>query len=439
MTPRTVFSKGYPFIKIKVSNSIAKLTLMLESEVKAIIIQCPFGMVAFNEETKLIGQVLFPKEPQKAARILARIEAGKMVGEVAELVDRLRKKGFDTFVSENTSLAKAVQKELGVKIQVSKPSKAGEVFRSSMERFAVETGFVKDAEEFRRWIHDVTLEITKLRVKRAVEKRDLIVAQAIQTLDDLDKTLNLFMGRIREWYGVHFPELDRLMDKHETYARLAFELGSRDDFTAEKIEDEGVPKPKAQQVAKAARESMGADLTEKDIMQIQALCKNVLELYKLRQALEDYLNALMEEIAPNVKALAGSLLGARLIALAGGLTNLAKKPASTIQVLGAEKALFRSLKTGTRPPKHGIIFQHALLHEAKRWQRGKIARVLAGKLAIAARIDAFGGKYAGEELKADLEKRVEEIQEKYAQPPPQRPETKPKRKFQRRRKRVSKR
>jgi nucleolar protein 56 len=169
------------------------------------------------------------------------------------------------------------------------------------------------------------------------------------------------------------------------------------------------------------------------------LCKNVLELYKLRQALEDYLNALMEEIAPNVKALAGSLLGARLIALAGGLTNLAKKPASTIQVLGAEKALFRSLKTGTRPPKHGIIFQHALLHEAKRWQRGKIARVLAGKLAIAARIDAFGGKYAGEELKADLEKRVEEIQEKYAQPPLQRPETKPKRKFHRRKKRVSKR
>jgi nucleolar protein 56 len=412
---------------------------MWESEVKAIIIQCPFGILAFNEETKLTGQVLFPKEPQKAARILARIETGKIVNEVAELVGRLRKKGFDTFVSENTSLANAIRKELGVKIQVSKPSKAGELIRKSMERFAVETGFVKDAEEFRRWIHDVTLEITKLRVKKAVEKRDLIVAQSIQTLDDLDKTLNLFMGRIREWYGIHFPELDRLIDKHETYARLAFILGSRDGFTPEKIEDEGLPKSKAQQVAKAAQASMGADLTEKDIMQIQALCKNMLELYKLRQALEDYLNALMEDIAPNVKALAGPLLGARLITLAGGLTNLAKKPASTIQVLGAEKALFRSLKTGTRPPKHGIIFQHALLHEAERWQRGRIARVLAGKLAIAARIDAFGGKYAGEELKADLEKRVEEIQEKYAQPPPQRLETKPKRKFQRRRKRVSKR
>lgn len=406
---------------------------------KATIIQCPFGILAFNEENKLAERVLFPKEPQKAARILARIETGKMADEVAELIDTLRKKGFDTFVSENTNLAKLIQKKLSVKIQVSKPSKAGELVRQSIERFAVETGFVKDAEEFGRWIHNVTLEKTKLQVKRAVEKRDLMVAQAIQTLDDLDKTLNLFMGRIREWYGIHFPELDRLMDKHETYARLASELGSRDSFTSKKIEDEGVPNNKAQQLAKAAQASMGADLTEKDIMQIQALCRNVLELYKLRQALEDYLNVLMEDIAPNVKTLAGSLLGARLIAVAGGLTNLAKKPASTIQVLGAEKALFRSLKTGTRPPKHGIIFQHALLHEAKRWQRGRIARVLAGKLAIAARIDAFGGKYAGEELKADLEKRVEEIQKKYAQPPPQRPETKPKRKFRRRRKRVSKR
>jgi nucleolar protein 56 len=94
------------------------------------------------------------------------------------------------------------------------------------------------------------------------------------------------------------------------------------------------------------------------------------------------------------------------------------RPASTIQVLGAEKALFRSLKTGARPPKHGLIFQHTLLHDAKRWQRGKIARVIAGKLAIAARVDAFGGHYIGDRLKADVNKRLEEIREKYKEPPP---------------------
>jgi nucleolar protein 56 len=108
-----------------------------------------------------------------------------------------------------------------------------------------------------------------------------------------------------------------------------------------------------------------------------------------------------------------------MIAIAGGLQNLAMRPASTIQVLGAEKALFRSLKTGARPPKHGLIFQHTLLHDAKRWQRGKIARVIAGKLAIAARADAFGqGHFIGEELKADINKRIDEIREKYKEPPP---------------------
>ncbi|MDH5460117.1 MAG: C/D box methylation guide ribonucleoprotein complex aNOP56 subunit, partial [Candidatus Bathyarchaeota archaeon] len=303
------------------------------------------------------------------------------------------------------------------KVEVSKPSKAGEMLRSRMERFAVETGFAKDSEEFSHWMHNITMEITKLRVKRAVEKRDLIIAQAIQTLDDLDKTINLFMSRVREWYGIHFPELDRLLDKHETYARLVFKLGSKDSFTPEKLEKEGIPKSKAEQIVKAVETSMGADLTETDLTQIQALCKNVISLYKLRQILEDYLDTTMEEVAPNIKALTGSLLGARLIALAGGLTNLAKMPASTIQVLGAEKALFRSLKTGARPPKHGIIFQHAFLHEARKWQRGKIARALAGKLAIAARTDAFGSRYIGEELKANLDKRIEEIQEKYVQPP----------------------
>ena len=131
----------------------------------------------------------------------------------------------------------------------------------------------------------------------------------------------------------------------------------------------------------------------------------------------------MEEVAPNTKAVAGALLGARLIAIAGSLQNLAMRPASTIQVLGAEKALFRSLKTGARPPKHGLIFQHALLHDAKRWQRGKIARVIAGKLAIAARADAFGGRYVGDKLKADIDKRIAEIQEKYKEPPPPKEKT----------------
>ncbi|MEM3577469.1 MAG: C/D box methylation guide ribonucleoprotein complex aNOP56 subunit [Candidatus Bathyarchaeia archaeon] len=401
--------------------------------VKVTIIGCSFGFLAFNEENRLIDKVLFSKNPQNAAQTLLRVESGKVVEELAMLIDRLKGNGFDVFVFENAALAEEVKRRFKVITEFLESSKAGKFVRQDMENFAVESGFVRDAEEFKVWMHNLTMEIAKLRVKVAVEKRDLLIVQAIQTLDDLDKAINLFMGRLREWYGIHFPELDRLVEKHETYARLVLKLGSRENFTVENLEMESIPKAKAEQIAKAAENSMGAALSNGDMMQIQNLCKNVIATYQLRQELESYLDKTMDEVAPNVKALTGALLGARLIALAGDLTNLARIPASTIQVIGAEKALFRSLKTGTRPPKHGIIFQHTYLHEAKKWHRGKIARALAGKLAIAARADAFGGRYIGEELKANLEKRIEEIHEKYSEPPPVK-EKKPKHEKEKRRK-----
>jgi nucleolar protein 56 len=385
---------------------------------KATIIESSFGLLAFDEENKSIATVLFPKKPQNAAKAIIKIEMGKIADEVSSLINTLKGRGYDTFIFENAGLAKEVEMKMGVRIELSKSSKGGELLRSKPETFAIKTGFVKDPSEFNLWTHNVTMEIAKARVKGAVEKRDLVVAQAIQSLDELDKTINMLMARVREWYGIHFPELDRVLEKHETYARLVVDLGNKDNFTIEDLEKEDVPKSKSEAVAKVAEKSMGADLSGADLKQIQSLCKNILDLYKLREGLETYLDQTMEEVAPNMKCLVGSLLGARLIAVSGGLTNLAKRPASTIQVLGAEKALFRSLKTGTRPPKHGLIFQHTLLHDAKKWQRGKIARALAGKLAIAARADAFGHRSIGEELKADMEKRIDEIHQRYEQPPP---------------------
>jgi len=395
---------------------------------KTMIIQFPFGVVAFDEQNNLVEKVLFPKKPQAAAKSIMKIEAGK-ISEITSLVTLLQNAGYDTFAFENADIASEAQRKLNIKAEVLKTSET-EVLRARMEQIAVETGFVKDAKELSLWNRNVSMELAKLRVKGAAEKRDLIIAQAIQTLDDLDRTVNLFMGRLREWYGVHFPELDRLIEKHETYARLVMNLGYRDNFSFEALEKEGIPKERAEIMAKAAETSMGADTAEQDLTQIQALSQSVLELYELRKNMENYVDKTMKEVAPNTRAIAGSLLGARLIAIAGSLQNLAMRPASTIQVLGAEKALFRSLKTGARPPKHGLIFQHALLHDAKRWQRGKIARALAGKLAIAARADAFGGRYIGDALKADVDKRIEEIRKKYKEPPP--PKEKPPRPERRR-------
>lgn len=388
---------------------------------KTTIIVTSFGMLAFTEDNRLVSNVLYPKKPLQAAKVLAKTEAGKVSEELTDLIVQLKEKNYDVLVFENADLAKEVNERLKAKTEFSQSTRAGELVRADPEKFALKASFVRDAEEYNIWMHNIAMETAKLRVKGAVEKRDLVVAQAIQTLDELDKTINMLMARVREWYGIHFPELDRLLEKHETYARLVVALGSKENFTAENLEKEDIPKAKAEGISKVAEKSMGADLEEADLVQIQSLCKDLLNMYQLRQDLEKYLDSTMEEVAPNVKYLLGSLLGARLIALSSGLTNLAKRPASTIQVMGAEKALFRSLKSGTRPPKHGMIFQHTLLHDAKRWQRGKIARALAGKVAIAARADAFGGRHIGEELKADLDKRLDEIYAKYDQPPPMPP------------------
>jgi nucleolar protein 56 len=384
---------------------------------KAVMIQFSFGVTAFDEKNSLIEKALFAKNPQTAAKNLLRTEEGKLSRQFLSLVTLLKNAGYDTFVFESANLSQEAQRKLKVNIEVAKPAEIA-VLHSLMSKVAVESGFVNDELELNLWNRNVSIELAKLKIKGATEKRDLIVAQGIQTLDSLDQTVNLFMGRLREWYGIYFPELDRLIEKHETYARLVINLGERENYTLDTLDKENIPEERAQLVEKAADLSMGANVSEPDLEQIQALAKDVLKFFDLRKSMEDYVDKTMEETAPNVRAVAGALLGARLIALAGSLQNLAMRPASTIQVLGAEKALFRSLKTGARPPKHGLIFQHTLLHDAKRWQRGKIARVIAGKLAIAARVDAFGGHFIGNDLKADINKRIEEIREKYKEPPP---------------------
>jgi nucleolar protein 56 len=162
---------------------------------------------------------------------------------------------------------------------------------------------------------------------------------------------------------------------------------------------------------------MGAEIGRYDMTMIQALAQHCLDFQRLRNQLEEYLDDSMREVAPNLRGLIGPVVGARLIALAGSIQKLARFPASTIQVLGAERALFRSLKTGARPPKHGVIFQHTSVHSAPWWQRGKIARILAGKIAIAARIDQYSGEYVAEDLKQSITERIEEVKRKYPAAP----------------------
>jgi len=392
---------------------------------KATIITSVMGLLGFGEDRTVVAKTPFPKNALKIAEKLMEIESGRVVNEVADLIRILREKGYSRFVFENAELAQTVRRELAIDVEVEAPSEIGEAVREDVGRYAVEAGFLEEPSEITRWIHDVSMEMSRIKVRKATEKRDLLIVQAVQALDDLDKTLNLSMNRIREWYGLHFPELNRLIDKHETYAKLVSNLGKRENFTPENLEKENLPKNRVSQLASAAGTSMGADFEEADMEQVRNMCQHVLGLFDMRSELEGYIDKTMKEVAPNASALIGSTLGARLMALAGGLSNLAKMPASTVQVLGAEKALFRSLTTGAPPPKHGILFQHTAVHGAKRWLRGKIARAFASKLAIAVRTDAFSGNYIGDKLKANLEKRIEEIKRKDEQPKPRPREERP--------------
>lgn len=258
-------------------------------------------------------------------------------------------------------------------------------------------------------------------IREASSRPDLHLVQAIQALDDTDKFINITATRAAEWYGLHFPELGPLVQDNLILCRLVSEVGARDGFSSENLKGRGFTEKKVEAIFTARDRSKGGTISEADLGRVKSLATLTIQLSTLRDGLNTYVESQMKRIAPNVAEIAGATIGARLMAKAGGLDRLAVMPASTIQILGAEKALFRSLRTGARPPKHGILFQHQAVHTAPKWQRGKIARTLANKIAIAARVDYYRGS-EDPSIKVGLDKRLESIKERYKEPPVRRPE-----------------
>ena len=384
---------------------------------KITLVECVVGIFAFDEQNNVVEVVFFQKNVEEVVEVIQLLRRGESVIEVVNIVKRLSEKGYREFVLEDGCLAQTMEDSFDVKVFVEEFSKAGDYLRSNLGKLVVERGFVETLDEFYKFIHGVYAALARISVRKASEKRDLIVLQTVFIFDDLDKTFNLFVNRLREWYGYHFPELSSLVNKSETYVQLVASLGERCNFTVKNIADLGLGTRRAKAISKATTASMGAEMGEKDINEIRSFSNMLLELYASRNKMELYLRDVMGEVAPNISELVGSTLGARLVAAVGGLKSLSKKSSGTIQLLGAEKALFRSLKTGSKPPKHGLIFQQKDVHQSPRWQRGKIARALANKLAIASRLDAYGGAYLGNKLKEEFSNRVEEIKAKYADPP----------------------
>ena len=288
--------------------------------------------------------------------------------------------------------------------------------RKSQISLLVQSGLIGSANEAEEAIRDVSVELSSMRIKELSSNPDLQAMESVQALDEVDKTANILSSRLREWYGLHFPELTSMIDDNISLTKLILNFKSRESYEADLLEQMGYSKAKSKAIETAAKNSRGANLREEDLARITQLAEEAQRLFSLRDKLASHVEKTMREVAPNLTEVAGATIGARLIAKAGGLRRLSIMPASTIQILGAEKALYRALKSGARPPKHGILFQHAAVHSAPKWQRGKVARSVAGKLAIAARIDSFRGS-KDESIMNSLQSRLDEIREKYKEAP----------------------
>jgi len=328
---------------------------------------------------------------------------------------RLSEKSYNEVVVENSSIA-SIFSFMKANTTINEKIDQDSLLRKRIEEIVLEEGYFDSAKDVRNFLHDVSLITAKMVIKVESGRRDLMIIQAILTLDDLDQTFNIFTNRLREWYGYRFPEMGSIVEKSDLYVSIVASLDSNNNYRIDNVKREDLPNEKVESLMKAEENTIGADLSEEDLSEIVEFAKFLSKFYESRTRLESYLETTLRQVAPNTLTLLGPTLSARLISIAGGLNNLAKRSASTIQVLGAEKALFRSLRSGARPPKHGLIFQHKDVHQAPRWQRGKIARALAGKVAIAVRVDAYHGEYRGQLLLKEYEKRLAEIRDKYSQP-----------------------
>ena len=278
------------------------------------------------------------------------------------------------------------------------PNKGGEHLRENLNSIYQEIGFIDDSNAEMDKINRIYRDAAVLKIKKASQEEDKLLIQAVNSIDDIDDSIAKLVERMRDWYTIYFPEMDTI-SSNDTYIKLIATCQDREEIM------ENHPESFDGEISYSA----GADIDEADLVMVKSFAESIYSLQNSRKDLEKYIDAKMEEIAPNLRDLLGSTLGAKLIAHIGSIKRLATYPASTIQIMGAEKAVFRHLKTGERPPKHGIIFQHPSVRGAKWWNRGKVARNLALKITFAVRKDVFAKEY-DPSIAEDYLKKVEQIE-----------------------------
>ena len=335
---------------------------------EAYLVTTPIGVIAVSEG-KAIKFKPFLDEKEAARKFLESRE--KLIEEEKELKEELERMGYEVLKGKE------------------------EFVMENLPNIAIEFKLVKNENEFNKLYARACIEIAKLEIRNAIKREDIIL-HANNALDELNRTINLFVERLRDWYSLHFPELERSIKDHEKFVKLVAEFCERGKFEGSEFEE-------------LAKESVGADFSADDIEMVKSYAQLIISFFKLRKQLEKYLEKNLRKIAPNLTEIAGPTLAAKLIAKAGSLEKLAKMPSSTIQLIGSEKALFRFLRGKGKSPKHGLIFIHPLIQNAPKKLRGKVARALASKLSMAVKLDYFSKEYKADELKKELNERVREI------------------------------
>lgn len=390
---------GYALFKKKEFEETAET----EEEVQNALLDAKkFGkMVALHAWTPF-------KNAEDALNQVNSIAAGTLTEELVNFLEMnlpKKKKGYQLGVYDPE-----LGKELGAQFSITHGQSIRELLRGCRMHFS---RLVKDLNELDLDKARLGLghAFSRNRMQLDPNRQDKPIINTIALLDNLDKNINTFAMRVREWYAWHFPELTKIVTDNIAYAKVSRVIRVRDswDGDMEALTEACGSEEVSNEIVKSMKMSMGQDIVEMDMKNIDHFASEVIKLAAMRKSLHEYLKTKMDLVAPNLSALIGEIIGARLISHAGSLTNLAKYPASTVQILGAEKALFRALKTKGNTPKYGLIFHSTFIGRAQQKNKGRISRYLANKCSMASRIDCFSDEATtvfGEKLKDQVEERL---------------------------------
>ncbi len=357
------------------------------------IITTSFGFIATDQDNNIINYQLFEDNYTEK---LEQITKKEILPEQVKLIEEVDNK-YDEIVLETNNPNNYSNLDFYNKLIFEKTTDNGKYVRENLDEIIHSFSEVEDMNLSLK-LNNTFNEVAKDKIRESVKTNDVMIVETINSLEEIEETTGKLIERLREWCMPYVPELDKLHN-HELYARIIATETSRENIkNSSLLENTNIE----------LSEEYDVEITSYDLDIIKDFAISLNQLYQTKNNLEKYIQEKIKEVAPNLYDVAGANLSAKLIAHVNGLEALAKLPSSTVQIIGAEKATFRHLKTGENPPKHGLIFQHPSIRGSNWWVRGKLARAVAGKISIAARKDAFSNEY-DPNLKIQLDEKIEKI------------------------------